>query len=118
MNATDYLPLKPRDFLILVALSDATLHGYGIIEAALKSGGDAVRLDAANLYRSLKRLTRDGIVRDADPPPEAEPREQRRYFALTPFGRTVVAAEAARLARITSLEGMDRLIQEGREVLG
>ena len=117
MNATDFLPLRPRDFLILVSLADGALHGYGIIRSVSESTGDTVPIDAANLYRSLRRLLREGIVEDADVPKE-EKGEQRRYFALTPLGRAVVAAEAARLAHLTTLSGMDRLIEEGRGVLG
>lgn len=117
MDPTTHLPLRPRDFLILLALRDATLHGYGIIKAVELSAGDTVPLDAANLYRSLKRLTRDGLVVDVERPADAPEDEQRKYFALTPFGRRVVAAEAARLSRLTSLSGMDQLISEGREIL-
>ena len=117
MHCTDFLPLRPRDFLILVALSDGPLHGYGIIKAIQKAVGETVSLDAANLYRSLRRLSRDGIVEDAQPPESESGGEQRKYFELTPLGQEVVAAEAARLSRLTSIDGMDRLIEKGLEVL-
>ena len=119
MNAPlDYLPLRPRDFLILVALAEGPLHGYGIIQAVAERTADAVPLDPANLYRSLKRLARDGLVDDAAPPVDAGTSEQRRYFQITRLGRSVVAAEAARLAHITSQSSVHRLIEEGKEVLG
>lgn len=119
MNALDHLPLSPRDFLILLVLADAPLHGYGILKAVERRMGDEVPLDPANLYRSLKRLRRDGIVEEAEPPEAGDdvPLEQRRYFTLTETGRAVVAAEAARLERLTRVAREARLLEEGRAVL-
>lgn len=114
MDPHDHLPLSPRDFLILLVLADGSLHGYGILAAVERRVGDEVLLDPANLYRSLKRLRRDGIVEQADPPSDAEaPLEQRRYFRLTDLGRKVTAAEAARLARLTRVAQDARLIDGG-----
>lgn len=119
MNPLEHLPLSPRDFLILLALAEGPLHGYGILGAVRDRVGDEVGLDPANLYRSLKRLRRDGIVDEADRPQDPDaPLEQRRYFELTELGRAVVAAEAARLARLTAVAREAHLIQEGEAVLG
>ncbi len=118
MNPSAHIPLRPRDFLILVALADSPLHGYGIIKSVADATQDAVPIDPANLYRSLKRLAREDIVVEVDAPADEESGEQRRYFALTPMGRVVVAVEAARLSTVTSLAGVKRLIEEGREALG
>lgn len=114
MDAHEKLPLNPRDFLILLVLADGPLHGYGILAAVDRRVGTDVPLDPANLYRSLKRLRRDGIVEEADPPSEEEvPLEQRRYFRLTDFGREVVEGEAARLARLTRVAREAHLIDGG-----
>jgi DNA-binding PadR family transcriptional regulator len=111
MEPRDHLPLSPRDFLILLVLADGQLHGYGILAAVEQRVGDEVPLDPANLYRSLKRLRRDGIVAEGEPPADTEaPLEQRRYFRLTDFGRRVVAAEAARLTRLTRVASEAQLI--------
>lgn len=115
MDATKHLPLSPRDFLILLVLADGPLHGYGILAAVDHRAGGEVRLDPANLYRSLKRLRRDGMVDEAPPPSdEPAPPEQRRYFRLTQLGREVAAAEAERLARLARVAREVRLI-EGEE---
>lgn len=66
-----------------------------------------------DLYRSLKRLRRDGIVEEVDASDDDAPPEQRRYFGLTPGGRAVVAAEAARLERLTRVARDARLLDEG-----
>jgi len=119
MDPSEKLPLSPRDFLILLVLADGALHGYGILKAVDARAGDEVPLDPANLYRSLKRLRRDGLVIEAEPPAADDPPpEQRRYFRLTAFGQRVVAAEAARLARLTAMARAARLIEEGEEVPG
>jgi DNA-binding PadR family transcriptional regulator len=114
MNPREHLPLSPRDFLILLVLADEPLHGFGILAAVERRVGDEVPLDPANLYRSLKRLRRDRIVDEAEPPADTDaPLEQRRYFRLTDHGRAVVAAEAARLARLTRVAVEARLIDGG-----
>jgi DNA-binding PadR family transcriptional regulator len=100
--ADDFLPMHPRDYLILFALVDGAVHGYGIVKAVEAESGGAVRMDPANLYRSLKRLERDGLVTEVDGPAQDESggAERRRFYALTPTGRRAVSAEAARLAAL------------------
>ncbi len=99
MDPESYLPVNPRDYLILFALSSGRRHGYGIVKEVERDSGAMVRLDPANLYRSIKRLIRDGLVTDEDQPetPGGED-ERRRYYAITETGRRVVALEAVRLA--------------------
>jgi DNA-binding PadR family transcriptional regulator len=109
-----HLPLNPRDYLILLVLSRGERHGYGIIKLAERYSGRQVRLDPANLYRALRRLDRDGLVAvadgdDASPPSD---RPARRGYVLTALGSEVVAAEAARLARLTDAARAWRLIPD------
>lgn len=111
MNASDRLPLSPRDFLILLVLADGPLHGWGILKAVEARVGDEVSLDPANLYRSIKRLRRDGIVEEASKAGPGGATEQRRDFGLTEFGRAVLRAEAARLARLTAVARAADLVE-------
>ena len=60
MDTQDLLPLAPRDLLILSVLSDGPSHGYGIIRAVEERSDAGVLLDPANLYRVLRRMSRDG----------------------------------------------------------
>lgn len=110
MDPHAHLPLSPRDFLVLLVLADGPLHGYGILAAVEERVGDAVPLDPANLYRTLKRMRRDEIVEEVQPPDPEAPAEQRRYFGLTPLGRTVASAEARRLAALTAVAAESRLL--------
>jgi PadR family transcriptional regulator PadR len=91
-----FLPIPPRDYLVLFVLAEGPAHGYGILKG-IESGSGGVPFDPANLYRSLRKLTRDGLVieaagreRDTGPP--------RRRYRLTALGHRVLAAEARRLA--------------------
>ncbi len=113
MTANEHLPLSPRDFLILLVLVDGPLHGWGILKAVEERVGDEVLLDPANLYRSMKRLKRDGIVDEAAGQDEGASADQRRDFDLTDLGRAVVRAEAARLARLTQVAQAADLLGRG-----
>lgn len=117
MNPTDFLPLHPKDFLILLVLAEGDSHGYGILKAAEEHSRGEVTLDPANLYRRLQRLTRDGLVADGG---EGKPAESdgapRRYHTLTSSGRVVLVAEAERLAHLTEAARGLQLIAGGPEV--
>ena len=112
-RADDFLPMHPRDYLILFALVDSALHGYGVVKAVEAESGGAVRMDPANLYRSLRRLERDGLVNEVAAPAEEETADpdRRRYYALTPVGRRAVAAEASRLASLARSAAAKDLIR-------
>jgi DNA-binding PadR family transcriptional regulator len=93
-----FLPLKPVEFLILMTVADGERHGYGIMLDIAERTGGSVRLEAGGLYRSIRRLLSDKLVAESSKRPSAdEDDERRRYYALTPLGRRVVAAEALRL---------------------
>ncbi|HSR43108.1 MAG TPA: helix-turn-helix transcriptional regulator, partial [Longimicrobiales bacterium] len=60
--------------------------------------GGHLRIEPANLYRRIRRLTADGLVEEAEERPvAASDQERRRYYRLTELGRRVVAEEAARM---------------------
>jgi len=116
VETTDFLPLHPKDFLILLVLAEGDLHGYGILKAAEEHSRGTVSLDPANLYRRLQRLSRDGLVADAGKGETAESEgAPRRYHTLTPAGRDVLAAEAERVAHLTEAARGLRLIGGGAE---
>ena len=92
------VPLAPRDLLVLAVLSDGPLHGYGIVKAVESRSAQGVLLDPANLYRMLRRMSRDGWVEEVESPAEG----RRRTFDLTGTGREVLGAEIRRLDRLLS----------------
>ena len=93
-----FVPLKPQDYFILFVLVDADCHGYRMIQEIERLSGGQVRLEAGNLYRSIRRLTREGLVAESDrrPAPESDD-ERRRYYRITDLGRQVFAEETSRM---------------------
>jgi DNA-binding PadR family transcriptional regulator len=107
------LPLTPATFYVLVALADEERHGYLIIKAVAELTSGAVELGTGTLYGIVKRLLADGLVVESNRRPAAdEDDERRRYYRLTPFGRDVVAAEAARLQSMIAAAKTTRALRK------
>jgi DNA-binding PadR family transcriptional regulator len=96
------LPLSSHVFHILVALADRDQHGYSIMQDVAARTSRKVRLNAGTLYGMIRRMLEQGLIVELGererPSPETD--ERRRYYRLTPFGRKVAKAEAARLAEL------------------
>lgn len=107
-----HLPLKPTAFHVLLSLARAERHGYEVIkEVEERTEGEVTILPGA-LYRFLKRLLDHGLIRELDyrPVPPEEDDERRRYYAITPLGRRVLSAEAARMGRMVEwVDALDTL---------
>ena len=107
----DFLPLKPVDLMVLLTLADKELHGYGIVAEISKQTEGRMRLVPGNLYAVLQRLQARGLLDEADRRPVLEGDDQRRrYYAITPLGRSVVSAEAERLRRLVGMAEAMELI--------
>lgn len=109
-EVTDFLPLRPVELYILVALAQEDLHGYGIIRATERNSNGAVSLDPGTLYRAIKRLREAELLREADD--AEEDGRGRRTYTLTPDGRRVARAEAVRLARLLEGARAGRLLDD------
>src|SRR5215212_4046732 len=98
------LPLPPATFHILVALADEDRHGYAIMQDVTQRTAGALKLGAGTLYRSVQRMLEQGLISEVStrPAPELDD-ERRRYYRITPFGRTVARAEARRLSQMLKL---------------
>src|SRR5689334_11206677 len=94
MTPEELLPLSPQVFQILVALAAADKHGYAIMHDVTERSGGKIRLSPGTLYGCIHRILEQGLVVELD----AMGDERRRCYRLTPFGRKVARAEAARLA--------------------
>jgi PadR family transcriptional regulator PadR len=78
-------PVLPRNFLrpcLLLLLREEPAHGYDLLQR-LKPFG-FVRDDPGRLYRALRSLEREGLVRSAWEPSSTGP--DRRVYELTRAG--------------------------------
>lgn len=101
-TAERFLPLGNLPFHVLLALGEGASHGYAIGKEIEARSGGALDPTTGALYQALRRLTEDGLVEALAEAPEASTDARRRYFRLTPLGRRVAAAEAARLERLVA----------------
>lgn len=95
--------VDPKAFHILVVLAGGPVHGYAIRQEVEARTGGAVRLWPATLYGLLSDLTAQGLIHESDAPGGDDDDPRRHYYALTPAGRRLVSAEAARLERLARL---------------
>ena len=95
----DLLPLSPAMFHVLVALADGDTHGYAIMKEVEHLTSGAVRLSTGTLYGIIKRLLAEGLIRETAGGDD----ERRRSYVLTPFGKDVARAEAARLEQTIAI---------------
>lgn len=109
-NPRHFIPLRPVEFLILLALAEQDQHGYGLTQAIASRTDGAVQLEPGNLYKVLKRLGADGLIEAASHREVAElDNERRRYYRLTRLGAQVAALEAERLQTLLASSAMDAL---------
>jgi DNA-binding PadR family transcriptional regulator len=101
-DPADLLPLSPAMFHVLVALADGDTHGYAIMKEVEHLTSGAVRLSTGTLYGIIKRLLADGLIRETVPH-AARGDKPRRSYVLTPFGKDVARAEAARLEQTIAI---------------
>lgn len=91
-------PMKPNTFHILLSLADGDQHGYGIMQEVLERTEGRVRLWPATLYGTLRRLMEEGLIQEIEERQvSATADTRRRYYRLSPEGRTALMAEIARL---------------------
>ena len=106
-----FLPLTPLAFQVLLALADAERHGYAIIQEITERTDGVIALRSGTLYALVQRLIDEALVVESDARPDPdEDDERRRYYALTPLGRAVVAAEARRLEMLVGDARRKRLL--------
>jgi DNA-binding PadR family transcriptional regulator len=101
-------PLSPAVFHILLALADEDRHGYAIMQDVEARTDGMVRIGPGMLYGSIKWLLADGYIEPAARRRQAD--ERRRLYRLTPAGRALLKAEAARLEAAVSLARSRRVL--------
>lgn len=97
----------PRNYLrpcLLLLLAEGTSHGYELLDQVAALGMD--RVDPGGLYRCLRAMDEDGLVRSSWEPSTSGP--ARRTYALTDEGREWLHALAGSIAEVARALGMYR----------
>ncbi|MCA9738690.1 MAG: PadR family transcriptional regulator [Gemmatimonadota bacterium] len=107
MPATDPAPpdyLTPVVFHVLLVLAEGPHYGYAISKEVAELTSGQITMGPGTLYGTLQRLTERGWLVSTDEVDAAGAHsERRRYFELTPAGRSALRTEAERLARSVDL---------------
>ncbi len=93
-------PLTPATFHILLSLTQEVAHGYRIKRMVEERTNGVVRLGAGTLYAGIRRMTKDGLIEETEPPHDGgdvEPGTRWRFYAITALGKEVLEGEIARL---------------------
>jgi len=114
---SSFLPMRPVEFYILLALAEGDLHGYGIIQATEERTGGAVRLDPGTLYRAIVRLDDAGFLREAaSGEAQGASDRRRRTYRITEAGREAAVAETERMAALVDDARAVRLTRGAEKV--
>jgi DNA-binding PadR family transcriptional regulator len=100
-DPSQFIPLAPHSFQILLSLLDRDLHGYSIIkDIEARTEGEMV-LGTSTVYAAVKRMVLDGLLQETHAPvPESSGGPPRRYYRITELGREVAQAEGLRITRL------------------
>ena len=90
-------PLPSASLHIVLALLDGELHGYALMGRVAELSDGRVRMGPGTLYGTLSRLVDDGLIEETTDLVSRDDDERRRYYRLTPDGRSVALDELARL---------------------
>ena len=103
-NFNSFLPLSPATLHILLSLAGEEMHGYGIMQRVQHQSEGKYKLGPGTLYDNLQKLIERRWVEElGHRPGDDDPR--RRYYRLSPLGRSVLTAEISRL---------DDVVREGK----
>lgn len=95
-DTTEFLPLHPLEYEILLLLLEEPSHAYAIVQRLEAEGAPGRRVLPANLYRRIRDLLDHGLIEEYASR-GAAPARGRRDFRISALGRRVVKAEARRL---------------------
>lgn len=91
------LPLKHREFLMLLALAAGQRHGYALKQDLHDRTDGRVDLGPGTLYRTLRELQESRLIAESTERPAKDDDPRRIYYEITDLGRGVLEAEATRL---------------------
>jgi transcriptional regulator len=88
------------DMLILKAVEEEPVHGFGISVKLRRMSRDVLQVEQGSLYPALYRLEEQGLI--SSEWGVSENNRKARYYALTAAGRKHFKQEAANWGRVSS----------------
>jgi DNA-binding PadR family transcriptional regulator len=98
----DFLPLRGVEVDILLGVVDRARHGYAILQEADARNGGKAGFEIPTLYRALRRMRDEGLIRTANAPAGEEEDPRREYWIATALGRQVLESELERMESVLS----------------
>jgi PadR family transcriptional regulator, regulatory protein PadR len=87
------------DMLILKAVEQETVHGFGISVKLRRMSKDVLQVEQGSLYPALYRLEEQGLIRSEWG--VSENNRKARFYSLTTAGRRHLRQEAANWERVS-----------------
>ncbi len=110
-TAGDQVPLTPAVLHILLALADEERHGYGVMLEIRRRTNGRFRPGPGTIYGTIKRLLSSRLIQESGERPDPGlDDERRRYYRLTPSGRSVLQAEVSRLQEVVGVARLKKLL--------
>ena len=100
----DLIPLSPAVFHILLTLAEGERHGYALRRVIAQRTGGKLKLGPGVLYGSIHKMLEWELIEESEERPDPHlDDERRRYYRITPYGKKVAQAEAARMRELVQL---------------
>ena len=100
----DLLPLAPVTFHMLLLLGEGERHGYALKREMAKRTQGKLNPGPGVLYGAINKMLEQGLIVESEERPVSHlDDERRRYYRITPFGRRVAQAEAARMRELVEM---------------
>ena len=97
-----HLPMRPAAFAVAAALAGGPRPGIELLDEVNGTAAGWTVLGPGTLYRLMREMRQDGLIaREARGAHCSD--ERQAHHVLTPLGRAVLKAEAARLRRTLDL---------------
>jgi DNA-binding PadR family transcriptional regulator len=106
------LPLTEATYFILLSLSPAPKHGYGIMKDVQDLSDGRVNFSTGTLYGAIKRLLEQEWIHRVEETISDNNGQLRKAYALTELGRRILQAEVDRLNTLVNVAQL-RLSGEG-----
>ena len=91
-------PISESYYYILLCLSKAPSHGYGIMQMTERLSQGEVTIGSGTMYGATSNMMKKGWIKEIFS--DGVGVERKRLYCLTEDGETVLKAEIARLKRM------------------